>query len=74
MRGFVRTRTQAKGKGIGKAITKFAIHELKVNEVDVNEGNTNGVEFYKHFGFEQYDRTPIDSTGKPYPILMMRLI
>lgn len=61
------------GKGVGKALTRLAIDELHVTEVDVNEGNTNAVAFYKHFGFEQYDRTPLDSSGKPYPILMMRL-
>lgn len=61
------------GKGIGKALTRLAIDELNVMEVDVNEGNVNAVAFYKQFGFEVYDRTPLDSTGKPYPILMMRL-
>ncbi|MGE0590705.1 MAG: GNAT family N-acetyltransferase [Cyclobacteriaceae bacterium] len=61
------------GKGVGKALTRFAIDELNVTEVDVNEGNVNAVAFYKHFGFEQYDRTPLDSSGRPYPILMMRL-
>lgn len=60
-------------KGVGKALTRLAIDELHVTEVDVNEGNTNAVAFYKHFGFEQYDRTALDSSGKPYPILMMRL-
>jgi len=61
------------GMGIGKALTEYAIKELQVTEVDVNEGNTNAVEFYKRIGFEVYDRTPLDSTGKPYPILKMRL-
>ena len=62
-----------RGKGIGKALTRLAIDELNVTEVDVNEGNTNAVGIYKYFGFEQYDRSPLDSSGKPYPILMMRL-
>lgn len=66
-------RPDAIGKGIGRALTRFAIDELNVNEVDVNEGNTNAVAFYQHFGFEQYDRTHLDSSGKPYPILMMGL-
>lgn len=64
---------QSIGKGVGKALTRFAIDELGVTEVDVNEGNKNAVAFYKHFGFEQYDRTPLDNSGKPYPILVMRL-
>lgn len=61
------------GKGVGKALTRFAIDKLNVTEVDVNEGNSNAVQFYRHFGFEVYDRTPVDSTGKPYPLLLMRL-
>lgn len=61
------------GKGIGKALTEFAISELKVTGVDVNEGNANAVAFYKHMRFEVYDRSQLDSSGKPYPILKMRL-
>lgn len=61
------------GKGIGKALTERALRELNVTEVDVNEGNTNAASFYRHFGFEVYDRTSLDSSGKPYPILMMKL-
>ena len=66
-------RPECIGNGIGKALTELAIKELNVTEVDVNEGNESAVKFYQRFGFEQYDRTPVDSTGKPYPILMMRL-
>jgi putative acetyltransferase len=61
------------GKGIGRTLTMLAIEDLNVTEVDVNEGNVNAVIFYESFGFEVYDRTPIDDTGKPYPILKMRL-
>ncbi|MEQ9415545.1 MAG: GNAT family N-acetyltransferase [Cyclobacteriaceae bacterium] len=61
------------GKGIGRALTTLAIEKLNVTEVDVNEGNVNAIIFYKSFGFEEYDRTPLDDSGKPYPILKMRL-
>jgi len=61
------------GKGIGRALTTLAVEDLNVTEVDVNEGNVNTIIFYKSFGFEEYDRTPFDETGKPYPILKMRL-
>ncbi len=61
------------GKGLGKSMTKFAIEQLKVNEVDVNEGNKDAVGFYEKIGFKQYDRTPLDGCNKPYPILKMRL-
>ncbi|WP_435354177.1 GNAT family N-acetyltransferase [Emticicia sp. SJ17W-69] len=61
------------GKGIGKTMMDFALNELKITEVDVNEDNTNALDFYKKFGFKVYDRTPLDGTEKPYPILKMRL-
>ncbi|AFK02046.1 GCN5-related N-acetyltransferase [Emticicia oligotrophica DSM 17448] len=61
------------GKGLGKQLTLFAINELKVNEVEVNEDNENAIKFYKKIGFKIFDRTPLDGCGKPYPILKMRL-
>ena len=61
------------GKGIGRSAMDFVLDELAVTHVDVNEGNTGAVNFYKHFGFQVYDRTPLDDSGKPYPILRMKL-
>lgn len=61
------------GKGVGKDLLEFAINDLKVTEVDVNEDNTNALDFYQKFGFKIYDRTPLDGTEKPYPILKMTL-
>jgi putative acetyltransferase len=60
------------GMGIGKFLLEFVLYELNVDSVDVNEGNLNAVNFYKHFGFKVYDRKPIDDSGKPYPILKMK--
>lgn len=61
------------GKGIGRLAMDFVLNELKVTQVDVNEGNASAVSFYKYFGFKVYDRTPLDDSGKPYPILKMKL-
>ena len=61
------------GKGVGRSAMDFVLDELNVTHVDVNEGNSSAVDFYKHFGFEVYDRTPLDDSGKPYPILKMKL-
>ena len=61
------------GKGIGKVMMNFALNELNVNQVDVNEGNVNATRFYEKFGFKVYDRTELDDHGKPYPILKMKL-
>ena len=61
------------GKGVGKQMMTFALNELDVNQVDVNEQNSNAVEFYARCGFKVYGRTEFDDHGKPYPILKMRL-
>ncbi len=62
-----------RGKGIGKRLIQFAIHEKKINKVDVNEQNPQAVDFYEHMGFEVVSRSPLDPQGKPFPILSMEL-
>jgi putative acetyltransferase len=62
------------GKGLGKKLMGFAIDELNIDKVDVNEGNTKAVEFYKKFGFKTYERTDKDDQGKDYPLLRMKLV
>jgi len=64
---------RARGLGLGKALLKFAIEHYGINMVDVNEQNEQAVGFYKHLGFEIVERFEQDATGKPYPILSMRL-
>ena len=61
------------GKGLGKKFMNFALQELGVNKVDVNEQNTKAVEFYQRFGFKTYERNEKDDQGQNYPILRMRL-
>jgi putative acetyltransferase len=61
------------GKGIGKRLLNFAIEHLDATELDVNEQNNRAVEFYKKAGFEVYERSEVDGTGKPFPILKMRI-
>jgi putative acetyltransferase len=61
------------GKGYGKILLDYAVKKLEANELDVNEDNKNAVGFYKKYGFEVTERTPLDGTGKPYPILKMKL-
>ncbi len=62
-----------RGKGIGKALLCFAIESLNVIKVDVNEQNQQAVGFYENFGFEIVNRSELDASGKPYPILYMEL-
>jgi putative acetyltransferase len=61
------------GQGWGSYLMKFAIKELKVNQVDVNEQNSKAVNFYKKIGFETYERVDKDDQGKNYPLLRMKL-
>jgi len=62
-----------RGKGIGKILLEYAIHDLKITKVDVNEQNKDALKFYEHFGFRVVSRSPLDGTGKPYPIRHMQL-
>ena len=57
------------GKDRGKALTRFAIEQLHMEEVDLNEQNENAVKFYKHPGFVVHGRSEVDGPGKPYPLL-----
>jgi putative acetyltransferase len=61
------------GKGYGKLLLQFALDQLNVTKVDVNEDNEKALSFYLKFGFEVTHRKPIDDFGKPYPILEMTL-
>jgi putative acetyltransferase len=61
------------GKGMGKKLLEFAIYQLNINKVDVNEQNKKAVEFYQKFGFKIYERTEKDDQGNDYPLLRMKL-
>lgn len=60
-------------KGIGKALLHHAIEKQQVNVVDVNEQNEDATHFYLENGFKVFHRSELDSTGKAYPILHMKL-
>lgn len=61
------------GQGIGKKLLQYAIVNLQVKKVDVNEDNQQAVDFYLHCGFKVVDRSELDGAGKAYPILHMEL-
>lgn len=63
----------ARGKGVGRRLLDFAIHHLAATHLDVNEQNPQAVGFYQHYGCQQTHRSDVDSAGKPYPILTMKL-
>lgn len=59
----------SRGTGIGKILLDYAVNKLNARRVDVNEHNTQALNFYFHFGFEEIDRSEYDGEGKEYPIL-----
>ncbi|MCB0372582.1 MAG: GNAT family N-acetyltransferase [Muricauda sp.] len=62
-----------RGMGIGSKMLDYAINELEVQKVDVNEQNEEALGFYLKKGFEVVGRSALDGSGKPYPILHMKL-
>ena len=62
------------GKGIGTLLINYVINILEVNLVDVNEQNPQALAFYKHLGFEVYERSETDEQGNLFPILNMKFI
>jgi len=62
-----------RGNKIGKTLLRYAIDALNVHKVDVNEQNKLAVGFYNYFGFETFKRSELDTSGKPYPTLHMKL-
>ncbi|MBB5634336.1 putative acetyltransferase [Pedobacter cryoconitis] len=64
---------QHMGKGIGKRLLEYALQVFKVNKVDVNEDNQQGLGFYEKMGFKITGRSELDGMGKPFPILHMTI-
>ena len=63
---------EVRGQGLGRLLMQHAMDAHQAFEVDVNEQNEQAVGFYKKLGFAILRRSPLDGTGKPYPILHMR--
>ena len=62
-----------RGAGIGKKLITYAIDNLQVTKVDVNEQNVQAVGCYQYMGCNIYKRSNLDGEGKEYPILHMQL-
>ncbi|MFP3518146.1 GNAT family N-acetyltransferase [Pseudomonas sp. SIMBA_077] len=61
-----------RGQGVGKCLLMFAINELNVRWLDVNEQNLQAIGFYLKQGFEVVGRCETDGMGQPYPLLHLR--
>lgn len=62
------------GQGLGRALVAFA-QTLRPGPmtVEVNEQNEQAVGFYRALGFEVVGRRALDDTGRPFPLLHMRM-
>lgn len=61
------------GRGVGTLLLRHAVEALGAREVDVNEQNPAAAGFYARRGFRTVGRSPLDGTGRPYPLLHLRL-
>ena len=61
------------GRGLGTTLMDHARASASDLSVDVNEQNAAAVAFYRRLGFRQVGRSPLDDTGRPYPLLHLRL-
>ena len=61
------------GQGIGKRLASYAIDDLNIKYVDVNEQNERGVGFYIHMGFCVIGRSELDEQGRHFPILHLEM-
>ena len=61
------------GCGFGKRLMDIAIKDYGCTYVDVNEQNPKARNFYRHLGFQEYERTAYDEQGRPFPIIKMEL-
>ena len=59
-------------KGYGRCLINFAEKTKKIKKVDVNEENTQALNFYLHLGFKVINRSELDGNGKPHPLLFLQ--
>ncbi|KAF1067142.1 MAG: putative N-acetyltransferase YjaB [Pseudomonas citronellolis] len=64
---------QYHGQGMGRALLDHARGLHGTLTVDVNEQNPQAVGFYRHYGFQQTGRSPLDGQGRPFPLLHLSL-
>ena len=58
-----------RGQGGGRLLLDHARRLKGPLTVDVNEQNPEAVGFYQHCGFRIVGRSPLDSDGRPFPLL-----
>ena len=61
------------GSGLGRAMVDHARSLAPDLCVDVNAQNDGAVAFYRRIGFREIGRSPVDDSGRPYPLIHMKL-
>jgi putative acetyltransferase len=59
-------------RGGGRLLIAHARHLKGPLTVDVNEQNRTALDFYLAMGFRVLHRSPVDSDGRPFPLLSLR--
>lgn len=57
------------GQGLGSALLRHARSRFGALTLDVNEQNVRALAFYQRQGFVIAGRSPLDASGRPYPLL-----
>lgn len=60
------------GRGYGSALLAHALAIASAATVDANEQVPDTVAFYERRGFVRTGRSPIDDSGRPYPLVHFR--
>lgn len=63
---------QYRGKGLGKRLLDYGMHQYSIDQLGVNEQNPLARGFYEHMEFEVYKRTEFDEQGNHFPFLYMK--
>jgi putative acetyltransferase len=61
-----------RGSGIGRAFVQHALSFHSTITTEVNEQNSQAIEFYRHLGFERIGHSQHDQQGRPYPLIHLR--
>ena len=69
----MKTAVPASERAAGAATVASSALAQGARSVDVNEQNPQALGFYLRLGFVRHGRSPVDGSGKPFPILHLRL-
>lgn len=62
----------ASRKGVGSLLVRHSRLLKGELTLDVNEQNPDALAFYRRIGFAETGRSPLDGSGRPFPLIHMR--